>query len=449
MIKKHTTAALIFGAFAAASFFNSHAVASCQTGMQSNPPATPEGLAGPEDTFWNRDTLTGDWGGLRSELANKGFKITPIYTGEIFGNTGGAKQGAISDGLFNLALDVDLERVTGFWKDATFHANALYIYGPSLSEQYVGDFSNTSNIAGYNSVRLQELWVEQGLWDKRISIRAGVLAADTEFFTSDSACLFLNGTFGAFTLIGSNFSNAPVYPVASPGVRFNIAPTSNFYFKAAVFGMNSTLDPAANNKNGTRFDIEASDGAMFIFELGYLVNQSPGDKGLNGTYKLGSIIQHGNYTTWQSQAADALGTGSLSPHGTNYAVYAVADQQIYVRGGQAVSAFARGGFAPSRYSFVDRYFDAGLNFTGFVPGRASDVAGIAVAYSSVSGDFSDAEVLQGNPKSTGETVIEATYKVNIAPWWSVQPDVQYIVNPSGVQGSENAFVVGLRTTVAF
>ena len=193
---------------------------------------TVEGLTGPQNTFWRRDTLTGDWDDFRNQLLYRGIAITPVWQGEVFGNWGGAKQGVISDGLFNVALDIDLERITGgFWKDAVLHANAMDIYGSSLSGKYVGDFSNTSNLAGPNSIRLQELWLDQGFWDKRASLRVGMMAADTEFFTSNSSSLFLNGTFGAFTLIGANFTNAPVYPLAAPGVRLFVQPTSKFYMR--------------------------------------------------------------------------------------------------------------------------------------------------------------------------------------------------------------------------
>lgn len=457
MINKHSTITLILGALSTFSFTAGAAepyqdvpsASPTSVEPQTTQPGVPEGLTGPVDTFWKRDTLTGDWGGLREELEDKGITIAPTWQAEVFGNTGGAAQGAISDGLFNLPIDLDLERLTGFWKDATFHANVLYIYGPSLSGQYVGDFSNTSNIAFYNSIRLQELWLQQSFWDKRASVRAGMLAADTEFFGSEASSLFINGTFGAFTLFGANFINAPVYPIASPGVRLDVAPTSKFDFKAAIFGMNSELDPTGNDKNGTRFAVSSSDGPLFALEAAYLVNQSPGDRGLVGTYKVGAFIQHGNYNTWMSQASSALGTGNLSPNETNYAVYFVADQQVYEHGGQTINAFFRGGFAPGRLNFVDRYFDAGLNFGGFVPGRPLDVAGVAIARSGISGDFSTAQQLQGGSAASSETVIEATYKINIAPWWSIQPDVQYIVNPSGNEGSSNAFVLGVRTSIAF
>jgi porin len=58
-------------------------------------------------------------------------------------------------------------------------------------------------------------------------------------------------------------------------------------------------------------------------------------------------------------------------------------------------------------------------------------------------------VAQGSLPSTAETVLEATYKVQLAPWWNVQPDFQFIITPSGVDASNNAVVLGVRTNIAF
>lgn len=30
-----------------------------------------------------------------------------------------------------------------------------------------------------------------------------------------------------------------------------------------------------------------------------------------------------------------------------------------------------------------------------------------------------------------ELVLEASYQIQVAPWWVVQPDVQYVVHPGG------------------
>ena len=405
-------------------------------------PSQPEGLNQAGEGIMDQDLLTGDWGGFRKTLENDGLKFSPTYIGEVFGNpSGGARQGTIYDGLLNLALDLDLDKMNGggWLADTTIHVNAFDIHGNSLSAKYVGDFSNTSNIAAYNTVRLDELWIQKWFWQKRLSLKVGNMAVDNEFFQSSSAALFINGTFGAFTFIANNVPNAPVYPLASPGIRLQFLPTSKFYVMAGVYGEDDNSDPTINNKNGTRFALNEQYGMLIMSEAGFLLNQSPNDRGLQGTYRVGSWVHTDDTPTF-----DGLSNG-----GTDYGVYGVMDQQIYAKADQAISLFVRTGGAPSNTNFVDWYVEGGFNFSGFIPGRDNDVAGIAVARSHVSSDFSDASVLSGGLPSTAETVIEATYKVQMAPWWSLQPDFQYIITPSGVEGSQNAVVLGLRTTVAF
>ncbi len=447
-LKNHFRIAIfLLGAAAAAAQTPSPFQADTQPG-QPTPPTQPAALSTPQNGgAQSRDTLTGDWNGLRGKLVDKGCTFSLVYEAEVFGNQGGARQGAISDGLFNLSLDLDLEKATGFWKGALFHTNAYYIYGPGLSARYVGDFSNTSNIAGYNTARLQELWLQQSLWQKSVSVRAGLLAADTEFIVSQASSLFINSTFGGPSLFSQNFTDAPIYPVANPAIRLDVAPVPAFDLKAALFGISASSDQDKNDRHGTYFDID--DGALGIVEGAFLLNQEPNAHGLVGSYKLGGLVHRGDYTTFHAQAENALGRGPLSGHGTNYAVYGIVDQEIYKSGDRIIEIFGRGGVAPGRYSFIDAYFDAGFNFIGFVPQRAADAAGIGIARSTVSREYSDARQLEGDSPSTAETVIEATYKVNITKWFTAQPDFQYVLNPSGVLGSRDALVLGLGTTITF
>jgi porin len=61
------------------------------------------------------------------------------------------------------------------------------------------------------------------------------------------------------------------------------------------------------------------------------------------------------------------------------------------------------------------------------------------------------------PVRSSEQFIEVTYQCQIAPWWVVQPDLQYIVNPGGGIANPtnpatklgNELVLGLRTIVTF
>ena len=55
-----------------------------------------------------------------------------------------------------------------------------------------------------------------------------------------------------------------------------------------------------------------------------------------------------------------------------------------------------------------------------------------------------------------ETVFELDYSARIAPWWTIQPDIQHVIHPNGGQSPTdpmqrigNAFVAGIRSTVKF
>lgn len=437
----------IDGVAAPVQFSSPYTPTSQASRTRSTVEGVPEGLTNDPNAMLRRDSVLGDLGGMRNLIGDSGLSITPILVLEALGSAGGGHGGGTVDGLFNVAFDFDLERITrGLLPDASFHLNVLDIFGPSLSGRHVGDISGVSNLAGYNTLRLQEIWVQQNLWSKRISVRVGMLAADSEFFTSQASSLFLDGTFGAFTLAALNFNAAPVYPVAAPAVRIDFAPVSFLDFKAAVFAPNQD---AADNTHGTDFSINSRDGALVILEAAYLVNQSPNDRGLVGTYKVGTFIQQGDYASFGSQAANALDPAQPLHRGANIAVYGVADQELFKDGQYTVEGFLRGGFATPNYSFVHNYFDVGFNFIGFVPGRALDVAGIAFGRSGISRQFSDSQVAQGERGYSQESVIEATYRFQVAAWGSIQPDFQYIINPSAQHGSRNAFVSGVRTAVIF
>jgi porin len=106
-----------------------------------------------------------------------------------------------------------------------------------------------------------------------------------------------------------------------------------------------------------------------------------------------------------------------------------------------------------------------LNWTGPFASRKADVAGIAVAYAHISG--SQLQLGQdriaftgtGSPFRGNETVIEATYQYQVAPWWMMQPDLQYVINPGiGIPNPangnrqvplKNAWVIGVRATITF
>jgi len=398
----------------------------------------------PAKSFWEYDMLTGDWGGARSRLTQAGVDFSPVYTGEVFSDVSGGKYGTgtVYDHSLNLPLTLDLEKLAG-WKSATIHANAFWIAGQSLTENCVGDLANVSNISGNPALRLQELWLQQDGWQHTVSLKAGLIAVDSEFFTATSAALFINGSFGAFPLFGANLPNPPVYPMAAPAVRLLVQPCPRFYFQTAVFDGNAGTQ--TGNPSGTDFPLSTADGALIFSEMGWLPPPEAGTNHLATTFKVGNFIHTKRVPTWDSQAAGNTGGGSA-----NFGFYAVIEQDLFRRAESKITAFIRGGYAPPDRNVVDWYLDVGLNFTGFIPGRAEDVAGIALARSNFSPDYNRYEQsVEGGTAFNSELILEATYRAQILPWWTLQPDLQYIITPGGDSSCRDAVVIGLRTTINF
>ena len=112
-------------------------------------------------------------------------------------------------------------------------------------------------------------------------------------------------------------------------------------------------------------------------------------------------------------------------------------------------ASARG---PSNRNLVDLYADAGLTFTGLIPGRPTDLIGVGAAYDRISSAarafdrdtrlFAAAAAI-ANPSSFAfpaspfapvrdqEVMIEAIYTINVTQWLTVDLDVQRFFHSSG------------------
>ena len=93
--------------------------------------------------------------------------------------------------------------------------------------------------------------------------------------------------------------------------------------------------------------------------------------------------------------------------------------------------------------------------------RPDDKIGVAFAYALVGANASGLDADRrafGDflfPVRSGEAMIEMTYQAKLKPWWTLQPDLQYIIRPGG--GLLNpgdglrpdAWVIVLRSALSF
>lgn len=379
---------------------------------------------------------------VHAATEQKGVTFTAEYTGEVFGNlSGGIKSGATYEGLLRLSLQLDLAQLL-CWKGATVYGSLIYPHGEGLTDQYTGDFNRLSSIDAYDSVRLFELWFQQKFLADVFSVRIGQMSADQEFYQSTTANLFINSCFGTFPTMSFD-TNLPIYPVGGLGIRIDCRPSKSLTFRAALFDSNPGAQDV-NNKHGVAFHLNPPSGMILIAESVYQVNPTKANRGIVGTYTIG-----GYYDSRQF-AGDFV----HPVHAANGGLYAIIDQIVYraqpyideKSAKQGLSVFTSCCAGPTDRNLVSLYVDFGCNYLGLLPGRENDVAGVAVSYTRLS----DEVVQNGRPIHSGhETVIEASYKVQLNDHLYVQPDVQYILYPGGFGAHPNTFVSGLRFDFTF
>ena len=430
-----------------------------------------------EPSIWERETLTGDWNGARTALKDKnGIDITLNYIGETLAVlSGGLHRRTSYEGRLEFSVDADLQKLIG-WTGASTHFTVYQIHNSGYNAaDNVGSIADASNIDALPTTRLFTAWFQQNAFDDRFSLRIGQLAADDEFITSPTAGGLINGTFGWAGVLAANMtSGGPAYPLATPGVRVAVKPTEQFTLQAALFsgnpaGRDCNDNAQECNKHGTTFSF--SGGALWMSELQYAINQDKKAVGLPGVYKLGAWYATTDFADQHFgldgagavvSLADPTMVDSLNHRG-NWGLYAVADQMVWRGRESSVNLFVRGGFSPSDRNLISYYVDGGAGFKGLLPGRADDMLTFGVAYAKISRDAAaldqDTLAIDGPPYPirNEEVVFELSYQAQIAPWWIVQPDLQYIIHPGGnVPDPDNpnatvgnAFVAGVRSTIKF
>ena len=436
--------------------------------------ALAEEKTGKAASIWEQETLTGDWNGARTALKDKGIDVTLNYIGETLAVlSGGLDRRASYEGRLEFSVDTDLEKLIG-WHGATTHVTVYQIHnGGRNAAENVGSIFDPSNIDAVPTTRLFTAWFEQSFAD-RFSLRIGQLAGDDEFIVSPTATGLINGTFGWAGILAANMlSGGPAYPLATPGARLKVNATENLTLLAAVFsgdpaGGNCNDIPQECNKHGTTFSF--SGGSLWMGEAQYAFNQGKGAKGLAGVYKLGFWYATADFADQHFgldgagavvSLADPAVVGPLN-HSGNWGIYGVADQMIWRGKDSSINLFVRSGVSPSDRNLLSFYIDGGAGFKGVIPGRADDVLTFGFAYGKISADASaldrDMALLDPPyPVRDYELLFEASYQAQIAPWWIVQPDIQYIVHPGGnvVDPNNpaltvgNAFVAGIRSTIKF
>lgn len=406
----------------------------------------------------------------RQKLKDLGITFKVHEESEVWANvTGGKRQGTSYNGLTTAKLDVDLDKLVG-WSGAEFLVEAFDIHGHGPSRSFLGNQQLVSNIEAAPSIKLYDLWLDQTLFDGKLSVRVGQEGANDEMMTTKYAGLFLNSSFGFPGMPASDLpSGGPNYPMATPFARAQLKANDEVTFVGAIFNgdpaPNGTGDPQIRDRNGTAFRL--NDHALAFSEVWYAPDPSA-SANLPTTYKLGAWYSSSNFT---DQRFDTAGTLLASPassglarqHTGDWAFYGIVDQSVWQRPGttdQGIGLFLQVMGGPSDRNLSHLFVEGGMNFVAPFPERPDDTFGLAVSYLGISPaarDFSRDLVAFGRATSSyasNETVLEATYQAPVTNWLTLQPDAQFVFNPNaGIPNFfsnrplPNALVIGMRATI--
>lgn len=415
--------------------------------------------------------MTGDWGGVRTGLQAEGITLRGGYVSETAGNPlGGQKQGTRYAQQIGFGADLDLGRLVKL-QGGEIHVTFTDRAGQSLAATDIGNLISVQEIfGGGQNFRLAELSYFQSLFEDQLNAKFGWIHAADDFAHSPIYCYFQNNGFcgqPAGIPIDSGFTT---FPVASWGGFLNLSTQRRLYLQAGAYEVNPSLN---NSGNGFKLGTAGATGVITPVEAGWQPVFGPNQ--LPGHYKAGVY--------YDNSAAPDLGAPLSGPPALisgRWGVYVLVDQLIFRNGPapaeapvnpvgppyrmerleaaqpeQGLTVFGLFVYAHPDTALLEFYWEAGLLYRGTFPGRDQDSIGLAVNQSRISSALIAAQNMQNliMPSSvsvqSAETDIELNYRAQLTPWFSLMPNIQYVVRPNAVTTIPNAFVLGLQAIVTF
>jgi len=345
-----------------------------------------------------------------------GWHFDGAATVDVLSNTrGGLKTGTRA--MYNLDLTAAWQGTQG-WEAFGY---VLADGNGGFSGGYSGDAQVLSNIDAPAGTRLFEAWIRKTSEDRKSVTTLGVINLNGIFDTQPHATVFLNASDG----IGPDYSQSgpPIFPVAALGLAHEWRPLEGLSLRGGLFdGLPGDSD---HGSVFTSLHLSPDEGAHYVVEAERDFE--------HGFVKLG----HWGYTV---RAARIDGDGTARRQGT-YGQVGM-DLTHESDADQGLKGWVRAGVAADTVFAISHYLGGGLSYTGLLPGRDHDLAGLAVMQAGFGTPYRDAEGVLAH-----ETAVELTYQAEIRPGLIVQPDVQYVVHPSGDPGLRDALVVGVRLRI--
>jgi len=402
-----------------------------ESGSPSRPACCPE-----------PNSLTDHGFGLGHTLADKGLDIrlsaTQVYQDVARGGMATHRHAGRYTGSYDFEIKADLDKLAGL-KGGSLYSLTEGGWSQGINVPSVGAlFNPNADALGDRSVAVAQFWYEQALASDKVRIRVGKIdltgtfecrgcpvSFDGNLFANDETTQFLNAAF----------VNNPTIPFPDRGIGavVHFEPVEGWYVSAGLGDAH-----ADSREMGFNTAFEAGSATFSIYETGYIADLPSPNGPLRGGYRLG---------LWYDPQPKARfnGTGEKRD---DVGMYVSVDQTLLRESNKAddnqgLGVFARFALADRQVNPIRRFWSAGVQYEGLIPGRDADVVGIGFGRGRLSDEPG------AGFTAAHETLMEAYYNIEVLPCLHVSPGVQYLADPGGIAAVREVVIVGVRIQAAF
>jgi porin len=386
--------------------------------------------------LWHRPALTGDWGGARQKLMDKGIRfnlnLTQTYQGNVAG--GPINRGYYQGGVrYELGLDT---HYMGLWPGGMLMMRGETRYGKS-DNFHTGALMPVNSDSLYpvpeqDTTCLSELYYMQFV-APQLGFVAGRMSPRLNTpFTGDETTQFMNTALFVPPIQGTTF------PLVSTAAGVIAIPAKWLTVTTLVMDSEgkanlSGFDPDTVFESGTSL-FQMAEFAVKPFGL-------PGHQRLIWTWSDKNRVAFGESSLAIIDAIRQGTTPVLSRSSDDWSITYGFDQYVYTLPGKPDEGFGLFGYygvGPGVVNPIRACYSLGVGGKGMIPHRAKDTYG--VGYYLI--NLSDRLPQVSKDRSEDEQGVELYYNIEVTPWLHVTPDLQ-IINPAK-SSVDTDWVLGLR-----
>ncbi|MBN1919357.1 MAG: carbohydrate porin [Verrucomicrobia bacterium] len=396
------------------------------------------GIAGPGAS--SRDRLTGDWGGARTSLEERGFTIRGWFTQFIQGPVSGGRSNRASFGSkLNIDLSIDGEKA-GLWEGLRVDIRAEGRFGDSATDDMAAllpvSFAMSQPSSDYDGMSIPNFKITQRITD-RISVFAG-------------RALLLDGYRNAFAAgMGETaFVHTALVakPVLSGQMSYSAWTAGSVFSLGGGVSFKSVVQDPHNVPTTLGLDTLGDDGVTLLQELSFPTRFG----GLPGSHIIDFTWSNKERTSLDRNDAVVVPEGGVVPgtKDTSWGLYYQFDQFLWVVPGdesRGWGIFGQLSVSDGNPDPIEWFTHFGVSGVGNCGGRPRDRWGVGYFYAGLSDTLKRS--LSSVLDLRDEQGFEAYYSIAMTPACHLTPDIQFV---RAADGREDwTTILGLRVRLEF